>query len=131
MKKLKFLISFAAIAALLASCQKDDYQSLVKKIQINPKYEMQPPIAKNIFIQELEKSDKDGNNIKFIAEFDKEAVKDKYLAIMLNDKKVVLRDDGKGADEVSGDHKFSLNMNENLNELKSDLDQRKKTESFE
>ncbi|MBD1430589.1 hypothetical protein [Sphingobacterium litopenaei] len=45
---------------------------------------------------------------------------------MLDDEKVVLRDDGKGADEVSGDFKFSLNMNENLDEFVSELNQRQK-----
>jgi len=99
---------------------------LVKKIEINPEYEMQPPIAKNIFIQKLEKPDGNGNNFKFIAEFEKEKIKEKYLAIMLDDEKVVLRDDGKGADEVSGDFKFSLNMNENLDEFVSELNQRQK-----
>ncbi|MBD1430588.1 hypothetical protein [Sphingobacterium litopenaei] len=82
MKKLKIFISFIFSVAVVTSCNffnsKDDYQSLVKKIEINPEYEMQPPIAKNIFIQKLEKPDGNGNNFKFIAEFEKEKIKEKY-----------------------------------------------------
>lgn len=34
MKNLKIIISFVSIAFLVTSCEKDDYQSLVKKIAI-------------------------------------------------------------------------------------------------
>lgn len=110
---------------LFSSCDlfkpKDDYQDLVRKTEINPKFEMQPPIAKNIFLQELDKTDVNGNNIKFIAEFEKGAIEGGYLVLMLNDEKVVLRDDGKGADEVKGDNKFSINMKEDFGEIKAEL----------
>lgn len=118
------------ICFLLSSCenfkQKDDYQDLVKKIKINPRHELSPPIASNVFLQELEKPDRNGNNVKFIAKFEKGLIKAKYLALMLNDEKVILRDDGKGADEVEGDNNFSLNMKDNLDEIKSELSQRQK-----
>ncbi len=118
------------ICFFLSSCenfmQKDDYQDLVKKIKINPRHELSPPIASNVFLQELEKPDRNGNNVKFIAKFEKGLIKGKYLALMLNDEKVILRDDGKGADEVEGDNKFSLNMKDNLDEIKSELSQRQK-----
>jgi len=118
------------ICYLFSSCEnfkeKDDYQDLVKKIEVNLKYEISPPIAKNVFLQELDKPDNNKNNVKFIAEFEKGLIDGQYLALMLNDKKVILRDDGEGADEVEGDNKFSINMKEELNDIKSELSQRQK-----
>jgi len=127
--KIQLSLSICLILFLI-SCdddkQIDNYKELLQKVEIIPEHELVPPIASDIFFEELEEVDSNGNNIKLIAEFEKETIQSKYLALMLNDQKIVLRDDGVGADENEGDGKFSVNLKENLEELKSEFSQRQK-----
>ena len=131
MKILKPALLIVMSIFFIASCDifkpKDDYESLLKKVEVNKSFEMQPPIATNVFFQELEEPDTRGNNIKLVAEFEKGAIQGEYLALMLNDEKIVLRDDGKGADAVKGDNRFSINLKEDINELQSEFLQRQKS----
>ncbi len=118
------------ISILFISCaeitEKDDYRDLVEEIEINPEHEYSPPIATNIFLEELDQPEKNRNNIKLIAEFESGIIRGNYLSLLLNDEKIVLRDDGQGADKVKGDNRFSINLKENLDEIKSELSQRQR-----
>ncbi len=118
---------FAMILFSFYQCgKKSDYASLVQKINVNPAFEMEPPIADNIFIKELGTPDKENNNFQLIAEFTKGEIKGAYHALMVGDEKVVLRDDGKFGDEKAGDGLFILNLNEDKNAILSELENRQK-----
>lgn len=123
----KKVLLLAAVVLFVFSCKrKDDYEALLKKTDINPAFENAPPIAKNVFFEALEKPLENGDNVRFIAQFDKGVVRGNYLALLLDDKKVVLRDDGKGADKTANDNQFSLFVKEDLNQLKQEVAGRQK-----
>lgn len=122
----KLFLSFTLII-LLSQCKPEsDYRALVQNVKINPAYEMNPPIADNIYIKELEQPDADGNNFQLIAEFDKELMNETYHAIMVGDDKIVLRDDGKFGDEKAGDKMFTFNLREDKTELIREIENRQK-----
>lgn len=122
------LILVGLVATWCSSCEntspKNDYQELMEEIAINPEHEQHPPIAREIFLEVLEEPDLRGNNVKLIAVFDKGAVEGNYLAMLMGEEKIVLRDDGKGADAVANDGHFSLNMTEDLGALREELSKR-------
>lgn len=122
------LILVVLVATWCSSCEntppKDDYQQLIEEVAINPEHEQHPPIAREIFLEVLEEPDWRGNNIKLIAVFDKGTVEGNYLAMLMGEEKIVLRDDGKGADAEAGDGQFSLNMTEDLGALREELSKR-------
>ncbi|WP_051200368.1 hypothetical protein [Flavobacterium subsaxonicum] len=123
----KKVVLLVAIALLVFSCKrKDDYDELLKKIEINPAFEKSPPIAKNVFFEALEKPLDNGNNMRFIAQFDKDVIRGRYLALLLDDKKVVLRDDGKFADKKANDNQFSVFLKEDLGQFKQEIAGRQK-----
>ena len=55
-----------------------------------------------------------------MAQFENE-ISDKFLALYLGDEKVVLRDDGKGADMKENDHQYAIYINEDIEGLKAHL----------
>ncbi len=129
MKALLLSSVLSLSVVVLLSCEnifeQDDYKELVEKIDINPSHELNPPIVKNIFLEKLKENDSRGNNLNFMAEFEAGTVKGEYLAMLLNDQKIVLRDDGKGADKKAGDHIFSVHINQDLDELEQEFEARK------
>lgn len=122
------LLMAAMLAIVLAACEdptpNDDNRQLIEDIEINPAHEQNPPIATNIFIEVLEEPDEEGNTIKLIATFEEGAIEGNYLAMLLGDEKVVLRDDGEGADIEAEDGAFSLNLREDVEALREELAQR-------
>ncbi len=129
MKKLKTtaqLILSLSLTACKFFNEKNDYEEIVKKTQINPKFEMAHPIATKLAFEVLEKPTDDGNNIRFIAEFSKENTEGQFLALLLDDKKVVLRDDGKGADKTANDQQFSIFIKDDIDRMQSEFEKRQK-----
>ncbi|SHG47232.1 hypothetical protein SAMN04488109_0424 [Chryseolinea serpens] len=90
-----------------------------QNLPVNPAFEMNPPIAKNVSIQKL---DDKVNNLLVIADFGKGTIKSRYHAIQLTSGKVMLRDDGKGVDEIADDGKFSIAMHDDLEALEKDIE---------
>ncbi len=105
----------------------DDYDALLKKTAINPAFEKLPPIASDISFEILEKPGPKNENIRLIADFSKQKIGSPYLAINISDTKMVLRDDGKGADKTAGDNKYALLLKEDLSELGRTFNERLKT----
>lgn len=128
MKNLSILL-FLAFAWLISSCDpsaEPDYDKIVEQTIINPAFEQSPPLATDISLELLEKPLDSGKNIRLVASFEQGQIDGDFLALNLNDEKVVLRDDGKGADEEKGDNKFSIFLEEDLANLRNELDQRKR-----
>ncbi|SDM65762.1 hypothetical protein [Kriegella aquimaris] len=124
-------IWFVLIATIfLISCdlskEKNDYKSIVEKTKINSAFEMQPPIAKEIKIEILESPTSENENIRLVATFEKNEIQSSYLALLIDNQKVVLRDDGKGADNNAHDGNFSILIKENIKKLQSELLNRQK-----
>jgi hypothetical protein len=93
--------------------KKDD----LKDVQINPKFEMTPPIAEDVFVQKIEGDDK---NILVVAKFSKEQLNEKFLAIDNDGEKLVLRDDGKGDDKKAGDGLFTAKVKADVSAFEND-----------
>ncbi len=112
LQKARIMIVFLAS---LISCKNNDK---VPDININPAFEMAPPIAQDVKIQKIEGDDQ---NILLIAQFTKEEIKAKlrepFLAIDNDGEKIVLRDDGKGFDKVAGDGIFTVKLKADVNEF--------------
>lgn len=87
---------------------------------VNPAFEMNPPLAKAVSIQKLNGKE---NNLLVVAEFNKGAIRSRYHAIQLPTGKVILRDDGRGVDEVAEDGKFSIALHDDLDALQQELDE--------
>ena len=122
--KLLFVLIVLTILSAF-SCRNDN--EVLKAIPINPAFEKSPPIAEMISFEVLEKPLRTGENIRFLAKFNREAIREHFLAVNLNDEKVVLRDDGKGADVKAGDFIYSIFMADNIDSLKADLMSRQRS----
>ncbi|MFM9951640.1 MAG: hypothetical protein ACKV1O_27155 [Saprospiraceae bacterium] len=121
--KTALLLVFGYLA-LMTSC-KDNYEQLLKKTEVNPLFETAPPIASNLSFEILEEPTNQGENIRFIAHFRQGQIEGQYLALLLDDKKVLLRDDGKGADKTANDNQFSIFIKDDLEQVRSELLNRK------
>lgn len=127
---------FLSLTALPIACQNDKLRhgdvptirgsELPQDIAVDATLEMNPPLAKALSIQKLK--DKE-NNLLLVAEFDKGAIRSKYHAIQLSTGKVILRDDGRGVDEVAEDGKFSIALHDDLDALQRELDELDKNRS--
>lgn len=103
--------------AIFISCQTDDYDKILKETQVKNGYTANPPVADEIVLQKLPKSNKWGN---FLMTADlKGQLQDQYLAYEMDGEKIVLRDDGKGADSAKGDGIFSVHINMDENEVRT------------
>ncbi|MEL6972308.1 MAG: hypothetical protein AAFO02_19235, partial [Bacteroidota bacterium] len=121
--RLHYCLLLIAATAMMA-CERPTYQELLEKIDVRPEFEMAPPIAQGISVEILEEATNDGNNLKFVAELDREKIGDDYLALILDGEKVVLRDDGKGADDQKGDGLFSVLIKDDVDEIDRELSER-------
>jgi len=113
-------LAFLLLTVVPIACKRDKPP---QDVAINPAFEMNPPLAREVSIQKLD--DKD-NNLLVVADFGKGAIKSSYHAIGLPSGKVVLRDDGRGVDETAGDGKFSVALHEDLDALEQELDELEK-----
>lgn len=88
--------------------------------EINTAFEETPPIATDITVKVLEKPVAEGTVI-LTARFEPNVIQGRFHAVMINDEKLVLRDDGNGGDEKAGDNDFSIIMNEDIVQLRNEL----------
>ena len=105
---------------LIFSCdlpQKDPPD--VVDADVNPVFEMHPPVASSIGIQLLKNDDR--GNLLVTANFDKMQLKASLHAINLSSGKVILRDDGKVGDVKAQDGIFSIILKEDLDVLQQEL----------
>ena len=84
----------------------------VPQVEVNPAFEMNPPIAKEARIRKL--TDRPEGNLLVEADFTEARLKSPLHAIQLSSGKVVLRDDGKGGDEKAGDGRYTVIFQEDL-----------------
>lgn len=110
-------LAFLLLTVMPIACKRD---KLPQDVAVNPAFEMNPPLAREVSIQKLD--DKE-NNLLVVADFGKGAIRSPYHAIELPSGKVVLRDDGRGVDETAGDGKFSIALHEDLGALEQELDE--------
>jgi hypothetical protein len=116
------LIVFNFSLFFFISCKPmDDYDKLVKETSIKTEYATRPPVANEIVLQSLEKPNKWGN-FRMTANL-RGQLRDQYLAYEIDGEKIVLRDDGKGADSLAGDGIFSVFINMDESEVKTMVDQ--------
>jgi len=118
MKKLSTILLPTLIFStfIFISCKKDDYEKLVKETAIKTEFARNSPVTDDITLKLLEKSNKWGNFL-MTANL-KGQLQDPYLAYEVDGQKIVLRDDGKGADSLKGDGIFSVYVNIDTNEVR-------------
>lgn len=115
-----FLLLFLAFLLLTGQgCENSD--DIPSDVLVNPAFEMAPPITQNVTLQLLEESRNKGKFL-LVANLGKEQIKGNFHALMIDEEKIVLRDDGKGGDEEKGDGKFSIVIEEDLPSLAAHLD---------
>jgi len=100
-----------------------DDSGFFEQIPTNPLFALVPPIAKNVSIEILDPPTDCNENLRLEASFEENVINDPFLAVLVNDEKCVLRDDGEGADKVAGDNIFSIFMEEDLDRLDLILNQ--------
>jgi len=100
-----------------------DDSGFFEQIPINPLFARVSPIAKNVSIEILDPPTDCDENIRLEASFEEGVIGDEFLAVLVNDEKCVLRDDGKGADKVAEDNIFSIFIEEDLSRLDNILNQ--------
>jgi hypothetical protein len=127
-----FILLFPGILLTLSSCRKEKE---IPDVAVNPAFEMNPPLARDISIQKVD--EKDGN-LLVIADFGRDVIQSQYHAVQLSTGKVILRDDGFGADQKADDGKFSIfikedlsMLNEEIAQLEKNKDRLMKTASFD
>jgi hypothetical protein len=108
-------ISFAIVLTQNACKGKGGKTVNLDTVQVNPNFEMKPPIAGEITLTPVK--DNAAGNILFAADFGTQLSNTRFHAVMSGDQKIVLRDDGKGGDEKEGDGKFSVILKQDMDEL--------------
>jgi hypothetical protein len=109
---------------VLFSCKakvSDDYDKIVSDIAIKPEFAKNSPVADHVTLQFLDKPNKWGN-FRVTANLGGQ-LKDQYLAYEVDDQKIVLRDDGKGADSLQGDGIYSVYINIDTSEVREMISQ--------
>jgi len=116
------LLLVAILVLLLPFCHPKIHAA--KNVPVNPAFEMNPPIATEIQLRVLKKPI-DGGNVLITSQFQNNSLKEKYLAVMVGDSKVVLHDDGLDGDAKANDGVFSIVVNENISFLDAELKKRR------
>lgn len=136
----KACIFFFSCCLILASCEdtsdnnnatNEEDAKLFAGIDVRKEFQQKSPIAEEISIELLDKPLTSGENVVLKASFSREDVKrieEEFLALQFEKEKVVLRDDGKGADEKKGDGVFSVHLKEDIDELVKRLDEAKENQ---
>lgn len=104
-------------------------EGIPSDLKVRADFEQNPPIAEEISFEVLDTPLKTGENLRLSARFSKEdiaRIKADFFAMQFGNEKVVLRDDGKGADEQGKDGVFSILLKEDLDLLIKDLEDAKK-----
>jgi len=115
-KSFTILLGVLSIILTASKCEKDDYGKLVKDTAIKTEFASNPPVADNVTLQFLNEPNKWGN-FRMSADLRRQLT-DPVLAYEIDGEKIVLRDDGKGADSVKGDGIYSVFVNIDTNEVK-------------
>lgn len=109
----------------LTGCPPEPEEPTLPEIELNPDFIQNPPIADEIFVEKLEESVND-RNIRLTAHFsgiELEKLNDSlYFAMLLDNEKVVLRDDGQGGDEQAEDNIFTVLLQEDEQLLEQQID---------
>ena len=92
------------------------YEKLLKETNIKTEFTTNPPVTNEIILKLLDKPTKNGNFL-MTANF-RDQLKDPFHAYEVDGEKIVMRDDGKGADSVKGDGIFSVYINIDTNEVR-------------
>ena len=118
-KKITFILllfsAFLVFSVVTKSCKPS---APVANADIRTEHEMNPPIAQDITIRQLEKETDEGN---VLVSATLPTVSGQFHAVMVNDEKLVLRDDGQGGDEKANDKLFSIVIREDLNQFQNEL----------
>jgi len=114
-----FIVCSAALLVLGINACKNEEKEDLSKIPVNSKFEQAPPATGEIKMTTV-KDNPDGN-ILVTADFGKSLGKELFHAVMVEDNKVVLRDDGKNGDAKAADGIFSVLLQEDLDELQNQL----------
>ena len=118
-KKITFILllfsAFLVFSVITKSCKPS---APVANADIRTELEMNPPIAQDITIRQLEKETDEGN---VLVSATLPTVSGQFHAVMVNDEKLVLRDDGQGGDEKANDKLFSIVIREDLNQFQNEL----------
>ena len=130
MKKVtNLLLPALAIAVIMSiflngcsSCNRPP-KDAIDTVAVNPYYIMHPPIADDVSIQKI---DGDSQHVWLFAKFSKSKFSSKYLALMMDTEKIVLRDDGQGGDKVAGDGIFTAKIEDNIATIKNTINERNK-----
>lgn len=121
MKK-RFIVLATSVLLIVLSLSTCDTTKEIPPTEVNPAFEMAPPIAEQITLQLLKEPINDGN-VLLVADFGARRMEVQYHAIQLSTGKVVLRDDGSGGDEKASDNKFSIVLKEETASITTELEQ--------
>jgi len=87
-------------------------------VKLNPAFEMDPPIAEDVWVQRVKN---DEHYLLVIAQFNKEQLQEKFVALNLDTAKLVMRDDGEQGDEHAGDGLYTVKVNTTIKEFEQQL----------
>lgn len=104
------LLAVVSITLLLSACGKK--ADPVPDIQVNEALTMLPPIARSVDVRLVE--DDPNGNVFVTADFGPGTIKGEFHAMLVDEEKLVLRDDGLGGDEAKGDGVFTVALKEDV-----------------
>ena len=117
------VLAMPAVVSLCMSCHDtgDDSDKIFRETAVNKENAENPPVANDITLQFREKPDTQGN-FKMTVNLQGQ-VKDQYFAYEVDEKKIVMRDDGRGADSIKGDGIYSVYITIAESEVKAMVNQ--------
>lgn len=104
-------MAFAMLVFLLSmGCKPSEKLPPSGPSRLNPDFKRNPPRAEKTTLTRLAEETAEGNTI-LVVKFARESQLADSVAIMLEQREVILRDDGQGVDEQADDGKFSAVVN--------------------
>ncbi len=99
-----------ATALLLTACERK--AAPVPDTPVNEALTMVPPIARTVDVRFAE--DDPNGNVFVMADFGPGTIKGEFHAVIVDEQKMVMRDDGLGGDAVKGDGIFTVALKEDI-----------------
>ncbi|MGB0177083.1 MAG: hypothetical protein ACPF9D_07950, partial [Owenweeksia sp.] len=121
----KSIISLFLTGLVLVVFYRGALMNEIDDARVNSEFEQRASVADNISIEFLTQPLPTGENAKYTVAISDPLVTTPYHAIYVDENKVVLRDDGVGADDIAGDKIYSVYTTEDIQMFSQEMQNRR------
>ncbi len=121
----KSIISLFFTGMVLIVFYRGALMNEIDDARVNSEFEHRASVADNISVEFLAQPLPSGENMRYLVEISDPLVTTPYHAINVEGTKIVLRDDGVGADDVAGDRIYSVYSSEDMQLFTQEMEHRR------